>query len=123
MIVKKTILEIKEESHKLYSFSTSPQAITFPIFILQTKSLINIHSSHQKILQLTHSFIIRKPPVVFHQTAVPVTPLSTWITYPKRSSFGYSTCCLAEAWLSAVDSLFYSRCQTYCPIEHIAPRP
>lgn len=34
--------------------------------------------------------------VVFHQTAVPVTPLSTWIIYPKRSALGHSTRCLAE---------------------------
>ena len=24
--------------------------------------------------------------VIFHQTVVPVTPLSTWIIYPKRSA-------------------------------------
>lgn len=34
--------------------------------------------------------------VVFHQTAVPVTLLSTWIIYPKRSALGHSTRCLAE---------------------------
>ena len=55
--------------------------------------------------------------VVFHQTAVPVTPLSTWIIYPKRSALGHSTRCLAEAWLSEVDSLFSSRCRTCCPID------
>jgi len=44
--------------------------------------------------------------VIFHQTAVPVTPLSTWIIYPKRSALGHSTRSLAEAWLSSVDSLF-----------------
>lgn len=43
--------------------------------------------------------------VVFHQTAVPVTPLSTWIIYPKRSALGHSTRCLAEAWLYEVDSI------------------
>lgn len=54
--------------------------------------------------------------VVFHQTAVPVTPLSTWIIYPKRSALGHSTRCLAEAWLSEVDSIFSSRCRTCCPL-------
>jgi len=34
--------------------------------------------------------------VVFHQTAVSVTPLSTWIIYPKRSALGYSTRSLAD---------------------------
>ncbi|KAL4270633.1 uncharacterized protein DS421_20g694090 [Arachis hypogaea] len=53
--------------------------------------------------------------VVFHQTAVPVTPLSTWIIYPKRSALGHSTRCLAEAWLSQVDSFFFSRCRTCSP--------
>ena len=53
--------------------------------------------------------------VVFHQTAVPVTPLSTWIIYPKRSALGHSTRCLAEEWLSEADSLFSSRCRTCCP--------
>lgn len=52
--------------------------------------------------------------VVFHQTAVPVILLSTWIIYPKRSALGHSTRCLAEAWLSEVDSLFCSRCRTCC---------
>jgi hypothetical protein len=52
--------------------------------------------------------------VVFHQTAVPVTLLSTWIIYPKRSALGHSTRCLAEAWLSEVDSLLCSRCRTCC---------
>lgn len=52
--------------------------------------------------------------VVFHQTAVPVTLLSTFIIYPKRSALGHSTRCLAEAWLSEVDSLFCSRCRTCC---------
>jgi len=55
--------------------------------------------------------------VVFHQTAVPVTPLSTWIIYPKRSALGHSTRCLSEAWLSEVDSIFSSRCRTCCPID------
>lgn len=55
--------------------------------------------------------------VVFHQTAVPVTPLSTWIIYPKRSALGHSTRCLAEAWLSEVDSLFCSRCRTCCSVD------
>lgn len=55
--------------------------------------------------------------VVFHQTAVPVTPLSTWIIYPKRSVLGHSTRCLAEAWLSEVDSIFFSRCRTCCSID------
>ena len=55
--------------------------------------------------------------VFFHQTAVPVTPLSTWIIYPKRSALGHSTRCLAEVWLSEVDSLFSSRCRTCCPID------
>lgn len=44
--------------------------------------------------------------VVFHQTAVHVTPLSAWIIYPKGSALGHSTRCLAEAWSSSVDSLF-----------------
>ncbi|KAF3613040.1 hypothetical protein FXO38_36475 [Capsicum annuum] len=52
--------------------------------------------------------------VVFHQTAFLVTLLSTWIIYPKRSALGHSTRCLAETWLSEVDSLFCSRCQTCC---------
>lgn len=52
--------------------------------------------------------------VVFHQTAFPVTLLSTWIIYPKRSALGHSTRCLAETWLSEVDSLFCSRCRTCC---------
>ncbi|KAL2493848.1 Uncharacterized protein Fot_37605 [Forsythia ovata] len=52
--------------------------------------------------------------VVFHQTAVPVTLLSTWIIYPKTSALGHSTRCLAEAWLSEVDSLLCSRCRTCC---------
>ncbi|CAL2229624.1 unnamed protein product [Prunus armeniaca] len=29
--------------------------------------------------------------VVFHQMAVPVTPFSTWIIYPKRSALDHST--------------------------------
>ena len=45
--------------------------------------------------------------VIFHKTTVPVTPLSTWIIYPKRSALGHSTRCLAEAWLSEVDSLSF----------------
>ena len=52
--------------------------------------------------------------VVFHQTAFPLTLLSTWIIYPQRSALGHSTRCLAEAWLSEVDSLFCSRCRTCC---------
>ena len=54
--------------------------------------------------------------VVFHQTAVHVTPLSAWIIYPKGSALGHSTRCLAEAWLSEVDSLFCSRCRTCCSV-------
>lgn len=52
--------------------------------------------------------------VVFHQTAVHVTPLSAWIIYPKGSALAHSTRCLAPAWLSEVDSLFCSRCRTCC---------
>jgi hypothetical protein len=45
--------------------------------------------------------------VVFHHPAAPVTPLSTWIIYPKGSALGHSTRCREEAWLSSVDSLFF----------------
>nr|GEW08055.1 reverse transcriptase zinc-binding domain-containing protein [Tanacetum cinerariifolium] len=46
--------------------------------------------------------VLSKPnvKVVFHQTAVPVTVLSTWIIYPIRFALGHSTRCLAKAWLS-----------------------
>lgn len=54
--------------------------------------------------------------VVFHQTAVHVTPLSAWIIYPKGSALGHSTRCLAEVWSSSVDSLFCSRCRTCCSV-------
>lgn len=54
--------------------------------------------------------------VVFHQTAIHVTPLSAWIIYPKGSALGHSTRCLAEAWSSEVDSLFCSRCRTCCSV-------
>lgn len=33
--------------------------------------------------------------VVFHHPAAPVTPLSTWIIYPKGSALGHSTRCAA----------------------------
>jgi len=43
--------------------------------------------------------------VVFHQTAVPVTPTLDLIIYQKGPP-RLSTRCLAEAWLSEVDSHF-----------------
>lgn len=73
-------------------------------------------NSHERERGILNEKVLSEPnvKVVFHQTAVPVTLLSTWIIYPKRSALGHSTRCLAEAWLSEVDSLFCSRCRTCC---------
>lgn len=75
-------------------------------------------NSHKRERGILNEKVLSEPnvKVVFHQTAVPVTPLSTWIIYPKRSALGHSTRCLAEAWLSEVDSLFCSRCRTCCSV-------
>ena len=50
------------------------------------------------IMMLINEKVLSEPnvKVVFHQTAVPVTLLSTWIIYPKRSALGHSTRSLAE---------------------------
>lgn len=60
----------------------------------------NSHERERRILDEKKVLSEPNVKVVFHQTAVPVTPLSTWIIYPKRSALGHSTRCLAEAWLS-----------------------
>jgi hypothetical protein len=64
--------------------------------------------------------------VVFHHPAAPVTPLSTWIIYPKGSALGHSTRCREEEnesetrpkgrGVASVDSLFCSRCRTCCSV-------
>jgi hypothetical protein len=77
----------------------------------------NSHERERRILDEKKVLSEPNVKVVFHQTAVPVTPLSTWIIYPKRSALGHSTRCLAEAWLSQVDSIFFSRCRTCCPVD------
>lgn len=87
----------------------APQVVNSP--------LGNSHKRERGMINETKK-VLSEPnvKVVFHHPAAPVTPLSTWIIYPKGSALGHSTRCREEAWLSSVDSLFCSRCRTCCSV-------